>query len=46
MSRLFESEMQDTDVKWENKLRPHSFEEFPGQDDVKEKLKVFVQAAR
>ncbi len=39
------SEMQDLDLKWENKLRPHTFEEFPGQKDVKEKMKVFVQAA-
>lgn len=31
---------------WENVLRPSSFDEFPGQDDVKEKLKVFVQAAK
>lgn len=45
MTRLFESEKQDFDVKWENKLRPHTFEDFPGQNDVKEKLKVFVKAA-
>ncbi|MEZ0393059.1 MAG: Holliday junction branch migration DNA helicase RuvB [Pseudobdellovibrionaceae bacterium] len=31
---------------WENVLRPSSFDEFPGQDQVKEKLKVFVQAAK
>lgn len=31
---------------WENILRPSSFDQFPGQDDVKEKLKVFVQAAK
>lgn len=31
---------------WENVLRPSSFDEFPGQDEVKEKLKVFVQAAK
>lgn len=45
MSRVIQSEMQDLDLKWENKLRPQSFEEFPGQKEVKEKLKVFVQAA-
>lgn len=45
MNRILQSEAQDIDVKWENKLRPHTFEEFPGQTDVKEKLKVFVQAA-
>ena len=31
---------------WENILRPSSFDEFPGQDEVKEKLKVFSQAAK
>lgn len=31
---------------WENILRPSSFDEFPGQNQVKEKLKVFVQAAK
>ncbi len=46
MSRVIQSEMQDVDLKWENKLRPQSFDEFPGQIEVKEKLKVFVQAAR
>ena len=45
MNRMIESEMQDLDIKWENKLRPQSFDEFPGQNEVKEKLKVFVQAA-
>lgn len=46
MSRVIQSEMQELDLKWENKLRPHSFEEFPGQKEVKEKLRVFVQAAK
>lgn len=45
MNRVIQSEMQDLDLKWENKLRPQVFEEFPGQKEVKEKLKVFVQAA-
>ncbi len=43
---MIESEMQDLDVKWENKLRPQTFDEFPGQKDVKEKIKVFLQAAK
>lgn len=34
------------DISWENTLRPHRFEEFPGQDEVKEKLRVFLQAAQ
>ncbi|MBO9668746.1 MAG: Holliday junction branch migration DNA helicase RuvB, partial [Bdellovibrio sp.] len=31
---------------WENELRPQRFEDFPGQEDVKEKIKVFVAAAK
>ena len=46
MNRMIESQKDDADIKWENKLRPQSFEEFPGQDNVKEKLKVFVQATK
>ncbi|MBC7458759.1 MAG: AAA family ATPase, partial [Bdellovibrionaceae bacterium] len=46
MTRILESTQQEAEVKWENKLRPLSFEEFPGQQEVKEKLKVFVQAAK
>lgn len=45
MERTLQSEMQDLDLKWENKLRPHTFNEFPGQKEVKEKMRVFVQAA-
>lgn len=36
----------ESESSWENILRPSSFDEFPGQDEVKEKLKVFVQAAK
>ncbi len=45
MNRTIESQMQDSDIKWENKLRPQTFEQFPGQDSVKDKIKVFVKAA-
>lgn len=46
MTRIIESTPFENEIKWENKLRPHSFADFPGQDDVKEKIKVFVQAAK
>ena len=39
-----ENTSSDRDI--ENKLRPQNFEEFPGQDNVKNKLKVFVKAAQ
>ena len=46
MTRIVESSPTETEIKWENKLRPTKFEDFPGQNDVKEKMKVFVQAAK
>lgn len=46
MSRIFESDVQSEEISWENQLRPSSFDEFPGQNTVKDKLKVFVQAAK
>ena len=47
MSRILEGDTFDGGEKaWENELRPQRFEDFPGQDDVKEKLKVFVAAAK
>lgn len=36
----------DPDAVSESSLRPTTFEEFPGQDIVKEKLKVFTEAAK
>ena len=44
--RPISGEQQPGDPKWENKLRPLSFADYAGQDEVKEKLKIFVQAAK
>lgn len=44
--RVVDSARVDTDMSWEHSLRPQAFDEFPGQDRVKEKLKVFVEAAK
>ena len=38
-------EAQDTDISWENHLRPQNFSDFSGQDQVKQKLRIFVRAA-
>ncbi|MGZ3769498.1 MAG: Holliday junction branch migration DNA helicase RuvB [Bdellovibrio sp.] len=46
MSRILEGDLFEGEKSWENELRPQRFEDFPGQDDVKEKLKVFVAAAK
>jgi Holliday junction DNA helicase RuvB len=44
--RMVDGAKIDGDLSWELSLRPQSFEDFPGQDRVKEKLKVFVEAAK
>jgi Holliday junction DNA helicase RuvB len=36
----------EAEQNWEHGLRPQKFEDFPGQDKVKEKLGVFVEAAK
>lgn len=38
--------VQEGDKAWENLLRPTRFEDFPGQQTVKDKLTIFVQAAK
>lgn len=45
-SRFITSEKFESDLQIEHSLRPKSFSEFPGQDKVKEKLLVFVEAAK
>lgn len=46
MGRILEGDPLEGEKGWENILRPQSFEDFPGQTDVKDKLKVFVSAAK
>ncbi len=43
---VVEGKRADGDASWEVSLRPQNFEGFPGQTKVKEKLKVFVEAAK
>ena len=44
--RIVDRERSEAEVGWELALRPTRFEEFPGQHKVKDKLKVFVEAAK
>jgi Holliday junction DNA helicase RuvB len=43
---MISGEAMATDLQMEQSLRPKTFSEFPGQEKVKEKLLVFVEAAR
>ena len=44
--RILEGTLAEGEKSWENILRPQTFEDFPGQQEVKEKLKIFVGAAK
>lgn len=44
--RILESQALETEKNWETNIRPLRFEDFPGQEQIKDKLKVFVTAAK
>jgi len=44
--RFIDGEQQGEDIKSDVSLRPTSFDQFPGQNKVKDKLLVFLQAAK
>lgn len=46
LERFIDGDKHGEDVGLEVSLRPKTFEEFPGQTRVKEKLKVFTEAAK
>lgn len=43
---MLSGERGDGDNFWENRLRPSSFSEFPGQKNIVEKLKIYIEAAK
>jgi Holliday junction DNA helicase RuvB len=46
MNPVFEGSIIEGEKVWENELRPQEFSDFVGQDEIKEKLKIFAQAAK
>jgi len=46
IDRILDGEPQGEEKNIETTLRPAGFEDFPGQEKVKEKLQVFVKAAK
>ncbi|MHC4874403.1 MAG: Holliday junction branch migration DNA helicase RuvB [Planctomycetota bacterium] len=42
----FNAESTESEDVFENKLRPKSFEHFPGQDRIKENLHIYIEAAK
>lgn len=45
-SRVISGDLQGEDHKIDQSLRPRNFSEFPGQEKVKAKLHVFIEAAK
>ncbi len=46
IDRYIDGEKKEDDAGVDHALRPQVFEDFPGQDKVKQKLKVFTTAAK
>ena len=46
MNPILEASGSDSEKVWENELRPHDFSEFIGQQEIKDKLRIFAQAAK
>ena len=44
--RFLTSTLNKQDLEFEESLRPQSFDAFPGQDKIKDRLKLYVQAAQ
>jgi len=44
--RFITSQLNRREERFEETLRPADFDQFPGQERVKERLRIFVQAAR
>ncbi|OGW40072.1 MAG: Holliday junction DNA helicase RuvB [Nitrospirae bacterium GWD2_57_9] len=45
-NRIIEPEQNDDEVQLDRSLRPVRFEDFVGQDRIKENLRVFIEAAK
>lgn len=46
LSRSIDPSVTPQEVSWENQLRPKTLDSYAGQDEVKDKLKIFIQAAK
>ena len=44
--RAIEPQIKDDDLGFELSVRPRSFDEFVGQDKIKENLKIFIEATK
>ena len=44
--RLIDSELDEEEIQYDNKLRPNKLSEYVGQKKVKENLEIFISAAK
>ena len=44
--RLIDSELDEEEIQYDNKLRPDKLSEYIGQKKVKENLEIFISAAK
>jgi holliday junction DNA helicase RuvB len=44
--RVMDSAIEVEEVQYDNKLRPSNFDDYVGQEKIKENLKIFISAAR
>ena len=44
--RLIDSELDEEEIQYDNKLRPDKLTEYIGQEKVKENLEIFISAAK
>ena len=45
-NRIISPDLEETDKDIELSLRPHTLNEYIGQEKVKENLKIYIQAAK
>ena len=46
LERIIDATVRKEEEESEKSLRPHRFEEYMGQEEIKKNLKVFIQAAK
>ena len=44
--RFFTSTLKENDTKVEQQLRPQYFEDFPGQESIKDRMKIFCRSGK
>ena len=46
MKRVISTQLQEEDIKIEKSLRPMYFDDYIGQQKIKDNLKIYIEAAK